>query len=610
MDNHFVMNNSNGDFLYQLFYVLAFLVAYSIIIYEGYRRKFPIVKWILILACIRLFVVIGTKIFSFSPEEWSIMFQTRAFYPNPEKTMFGGLLLGVAGYFIASRLLKFRNFAWDTVAIAFPVAVSIQTLGCFFYGCCFGTPSTLPWAIQYPVMSLPHYHQFESGLLAYNDLYSLPVHPVQLYQCLGGILVVILVIKFRKYWKAQGSILLSSIILFAVTRMVIEFFRDPLSNKTGGEMLWILKQVQWQYLTVAVLATLILIWREKTFKVKLLTSSIVQPTGLRIQIGLLLSLILIFLVLRNWFTLPEIIALNIALLPAVLFMGFEIYKITASYKLRWVYVCLLIFPLFLMSQTLPQTQIDTSITKSYKTYHTIGVGYATGNYTDNRTNYTGRGCDMISNTEYFSQRYNALGGGYSFTREDPNSLAITKYGVNILFGSYEQIRQSDNLKNKYSLWEINPYIKYDTRWIGIGGGLHLGNLYYTAGDLRRETTGIPTKGFFSTPIFPQFNFRLGIQKIFFFDFHIADQFPASSPGMAFQTGVGTGFGLSNGFNLRTGFSFLEEQGYYVSAYIPIDNLIVLEPLFLWTGKDVKSQYSTNLPESQFSFAISWRFGHK
>ncbi|MCX6225826.1 MAG: prolipoprotein diacylglyceryl transferase, partial [Bacteroidia bacterium] len=218
------------------------------------------------------------------------MFEYHTFLQNPEKTMFGGILLGFAGYLLARHFLKFRQSVLDTVAIAFPVAISIQTIGCFFYGCCFGTASNLPWSVQYPVMTLPHYHQFESGLLTYTDLHSLPVHPVQLYLTVGGLLVAFLVFKLRKYWKAPGSLLLSSAILFASLRFILEFFRDSLSNKTGGEMLWIFKQVQWQYLVFGMLMAMILLWREKTVKVKPVAVTVELP-GLNTRIGFLFFLL-------------------------------------------------------------------------------------------------------------------------------------------------------------------------------------------------------------------------------------------------------------------------------------------------------------------------------
>jgi phosphatidylglycerol:prolipoprotein diacylglycerol transferase len=612
MENHLAIDISNGSFLYQLFYVLSFLVAYAIIIYEGYRRNFPLLKWILLIALIRLLVVTGTKVFAFSPEDWRFMFQTGSFLPNPQKSMFGGILLGVTGYFLVRRILKFRYPVWDTVAVAFPIGVAIQTTGCFFYGCCYGTPSSMPWAVKYPVMSLAHFHQFESGFLTYSDNYSLPVHPVQLYESLGAILVVILVIRLKRYWKAQGSMFLSSVIIFAIQRLIVEFFRDPLSNKTGGEMLWIMKQVQWQYLAFAVIMTMVLIRREK--KPKIYESSVkYNMPAMKTEIALLMFASIIFLLLHNWFTVTEIIAINIALLPALLFTGIELYKRNLTKRYRWIYVCSLIFPLFLMSQTLPQNQIDTKLNRNYKTFHTIGVGYATGNYTDNRMNYSGSGCDMISNHEYFSQKYNAGGAGYSFTKIDQDNNVIIRYGSNMMFGNYQQLRQSDNMIHKAFLWDVNPYIKYDTKWIGVGGGLHLGNLEFTSGDTRKKFTNnppLPERGSFRTFVMPQVNLRVGVTRFFFGDFHLADQFPVSVPGLAFQAGIGSGFGLKNGLNMRAGFSFMDDAGFYVSGFFPLEDRIVIESLFQWTGKYEKEMYSIKLPEKQFSIGMSYRFGHK
>jgi phosphatidylglycerol:prolipoprotein diacylglycerol transferase len=206
MEKHLLLDISIGGMLFQVFYILAFLTAYAILIWEGHRRKFPLIDWILVLACVQLCIVVGTKAFSFTADEWRFMYQNHTLLPNPQKTLSGGILLGMAGYLIARYFLKFRYFVLDAFTIAFPIAVSIQAIGCFFYGCCFGSPSSMPWTVQYPVMSLAHYHQFESGLLTHNDLYSLPIHPAQLYLTLGGIIVAFLVTRFRKYWKAKGSL--------------------------------------------------------------------------------------------------------------------------------------------------------------------------------------------------------------------------------------------------------------------------------------------------------------------------------------------------------------------------------------------------------------------
>ena len=70
MDNHFSMEVPVNGLYYQIFYLLAFLAAFVILLGEGYRRKFPMLTWILIIACIRLFMVIGTKAFSYTLEDW------------------------------------------------------------------------------------------------------------------------------------------------------------------------------------------------------------------------------------------------------------------------------------------------------------------------------------------------------------------------------------------------------------------------------------------------------------------------------------------------------------------------------------------------------------
>lgn len=609
MEKHLLMDISNGGLLYQVFYVLAFLVIYLILIYEGYRRKFPLVIWILLLASIRIAEVAGSKLFSYTWTDWQFMIQNHILIQNPEKTMFGGALVAVIVYFIARYFLKFRESVWDTIAYVLPAGTMISSVGCFFYGCCFGTQSDLPWAVQYPVMSLAHYQQFESGLLTNNDLWSNPVHPVQLYESLGALLVLFLVFRFRKQWKANGSLLLSSLILFAIVRFVLEFFRDPLSNKTGGEMFWIFKQVQWQYLIFTAIMTLLLFWREKSFTSMPEIRKSPLP-GLNTQIAYLLSLVLIFLMLHKWFTLPEIIALNVALLPAVFLVGHEVYKTFASLRFKWVYALSVILPLFLMSQTVPQAQIDTTAVKKYNTYHTVGAGFATGNYTDERFNFTGSGCDMVSNTEYFDQKYTAFGGGYSYTKITPDKREMIRYGANIYLADYEQLAVTSGKNDSVFIVGINPYISYDTRWIGIGGGLHIGNLAYTSGDLHKETSDMPQKGYFKTPVFPQFYFRVGPVQYFFADFHIADQFPVSSPGLAFQTGIGSGFGLKNGTNLRFGFSFLEDASLYTSLYLPVADRLVIEPLYMWTSKDIAGSYPVKLPENQFSISLSYRFGHK
>lgn len=163
------------------------------------------------------------------------------------------------------------------------------------------------------------------------------------------------------------------------------------------------------------------------------------------------------------------------------------------------------------------------------------------------------------------------------------------------------------------LIDAGGFIKYDTKWIGLGAGLHLGNLAYSKGDVYRNglTTSEMDHAYFKTPVFPSGYLRIGPVRYFYADVHIADQFPVSSPGLGFIAGVGSGFRLNNGTSLRVGSSITDEGTLYVSAYIPIDNKIVIEPMYLWTNKNsVYPSYPVSLPENQFSLGLSYLFGHK
>ena len=70
------------------------------------------------------------------------------------------------------------------------------------------------------------------------------------------------------------------------------------------------------------------------------------------------------------------------LLPALFLVGRELYLTLQIRKYKWIYAVSLLLPLFLMSQTLPETETDTLATKYVNTFHTIGAGFATGKYTD------------------------------------------------------------------------------------------------------------------------------------------------------------------------------------------------------------------------------------
>jgi len=160
--------------------------------------------------------------------------------PTSEKILLGGILLGFIALLTGKYVLKIRQNILDAFAIVVPLGFAIQKMGCFLNGCCYGKPTALPWGVQYPVYSLPHYDQ--SGLIGAGDLLSPHLHPVQIYEMAGAMLVAFIVYKTRKSWKVNGSLFLFSILSYGILRFLTEFFRDIPAHTVGGEMTGIFNQ--------------------------------------------------------------------------------------------------------------------------------------------------------------------------------------------------------------------------------------------------------------------------------------------------------------------------------------------------------------------------------
>jgi phosphatidylglycerol:prolipoprotein diacylglycerol transferase len=196
------------------------------------------------------------------------------------------------------------------------------------------------------------------------------------------------------------------------------------------------------------------------------------------------------------------------------------------------------------------------------------------------------------------------GAGYAITRQKEN-VALT-YGLNAFVGKHQETDitlSPDGGRRQTTVYGLNPYMQVNTKFLGVGGGLHIGNLLYTLENQDKDGSGIPGWGSHKIPLYPQAYVRLGPTRILFADFHLADQFPSALPGLRYQVGVGSGFGLRNGTFFRYGTTGLDQ---YISSNIVIDNRFVVEPLLLWGLSDTPDR----VRQHQFSVGLNYRFNHK
>jgi phosphatidylglycerol---prolipoprotein diacylglyceryl transferase len=140
---------------------------------------------------------------------------------------YGGLLLATATGVAFLRRERFPlGKGVDIVGAVMPLGICFGRFGCFLGGCCFGVPTDGPFGLSFPAGSPASYEQYEGGLLRDKMLASLPVHPTQLYEALGCLLIAAWLLGYAHARKRfDGQVLLQFLIAYAVLRFAIEYLR-------------------------------------------------------------------------------------------------------------------------------------------------------------------------------------------------------------------------------------------------------------------------------------------------------------------------------------------------------------------------------------------------
>jgi phosphatidylglycerol:prolipoprotein diacylglycerol transferase len=159
----------------------------------------------------------------------------RTFRANPAELLtlarsggvfYGGLILavGVALWYIGRAGLPL----WTTCDVFAPgIALGhvVGRFGCFFAGCCYGKPTSVPWAIT-----------FSDPFAAANVGTPLGVHlhPTQLYEAGAEFLILVaLLMTERKGKPFAGRTFWLYILLYAISRFIIEFYRGDERGAVG-----------------------------------------------------------------------------------------------------------------------------------------------------------------------------------------------------------------------------------------------------------------------------------------------------------------------------------------------------------------------------------------
>jgi prolipoprotein diacylglyceryltransferase len=610
MNPLFIIDIKNGSQFYALFYFFAFLTGLFILIWEGRKRKFPTVPWLLVITTAFLFFMIGTQAIKFSSADWQRVFQFQDLENNNGRSVLGGILFAIPGLLLAKYFFKFRYNLMDAFAWAAPLGIVIQRFGCLMAGCCYGTPTSAPWGIQYGAYSHAFTQHVNQSLIPVTDHLSLAIHPVALYEILGCVLVIVILHRIRRYIHVSGNLFLASLGLYAIVRFFVEFFRAAslgITNTTG------LSIVQLIILIIIPVVIGLIIYRERNTKaVRETGNQAIQSERLALPGFLIISIL--FVIVSRWLTPLEIITLNLVMLPTLLFITWQMFKKVTIPSMRLITLSLMAGSMVMMSQTLPETSPRDSTKRSY---NILSIGTLTGT-SDFRLNDVTYDCDgnPTSTSAIYDLKNSFQINGAGYTRvEEQGYGKVIQYGIDAYWGTHKENvvdLQNGNppVVSSNNIMGFHPYVQYDWPLLAAGIGVHVGNLTILSIPTVDYSTLTPS----STSLkkingFPSAYFRVGYVDRFFGELKLAQQFPTPFPSTSFQTNVGFGFRKYNGGAVRIGTT--SYNGLFISPTIPIGKHILIESYLGGLPSFLAPVFATNADEvdhqASFVGSISLRY---
>ena len=221
---------------YTVMFALAFLAGTLLPARENFRRAepFPVTTmggiWVFFGA------LVGSKVYWWVQYgEWADL-KWGAFLVSGGLVFYGGLIGGVlAGVTYVRWCRAPLGPVADLVMPYVALAHAIGRLGCFLNGCCWGGVTALPWGVSYPRTGWNAYHQqLEDGLLHKGAKCSLPVHPTQLYEAAGCVVIFLVLRHLYRKNLPTGMIVSLYFLFYGMLRFVTESFRGDSARPLLG----------------------------------------------------------------------------------------------------------------------------------------------------------------------------------------------------------------------------------------------------------------------------------------------------------------------------------------------------------------------------------------
>lgn len=198
---------------YGIIFVLGFIIAFLVLLKAAEKKNiqnfqkedaYNLLLWLIVG------IILGSRLFE-------ILFYNPIYYlRNPSEiiavwhgglSFHGGLVGAVIVGLIYSRKkkIKFYDLA-DLLAIPAAIALAFGRIGNFINGELWGTKTNLPWCVSFPEAE---------GCR----------HPYQLYESAKNFIVFLVLLALSKKQRKPGFIFWHFILLYAVGRFLLDFYR-------------------------------------------------------------------------------------------------------------------------------------------------------------------------------------------------------------------------------------------------------------------------------------------------------------------------------------------------------------------------------------------------
>jgi phosphatidylglycerol---prolipoprotein diacylglyceryl transferase len=138
----------------------------------------------------------------------------------------GGILLLIPVMPLLCRRLRLPTLRFaDAVIPAVGIAIVFIRTGCLCNGCCFGRVTNFPLAITFPRGARVYEWQMLHGLIGGPATHTLPVHPLQIYFGLLGLLLYVLGRRWQQTKSFEGEVWVNFNLVFFGGTFLLELLR-------------------------------------------------------------------------------------------------------------------------------------------------------------------------------------------------------------------------------------------------------------------------------------------------------------------------------------------------------------------------------------------------